>query len=71
MKLPGTNLYIPYVFVRDDAFALTNIEYPKKKNYNYRVSRTRRVVESAFRILANYFSFIESDEIKCGKSGTG
>ncbi|KAB0803740.1 hypothetical protein PPYR_00710 [Photinus pyralis] len=55
------NLTFPFVVVGDEAFALTNYmmrPYPRnsnlnrrKKFFNYRLSRARRVVECAFGIL--------------------
>jgi len=52
---------LPYVFVGDEAYPLTTYlmrPYPKRSNldlkkkvYNYRHSRARRVIESAFGIL--------------------
>ncbi|XP_030757969.1 uncharacterized protein LOC115883711 [Sitophilus oryzae] len=55
------NLILPYVVVGDEAFALTNYmmrPYPRsgilnrrKKIFNYRLSRARRIVELAFGAL--------------------
>lgn len=53
-----------YVFIGDEALSLTpNFLKPfnrrelitERKIFNYRLSRTRRIVESAFGILANGF----------------
>ncbi|XP_039763801.1 protein ANTAGONIST OF LIKE HETEROCHROMATIN PROTEIN 1-like isoform X2 [Pararge aegeria] len=68
--LPGTNQVLPHVFVADEAFALTeNIMRPypgnqiegdrKKKMFNYRLSRARRMVESAFGILRQKFEIFD------------
>ena len=55
---------IPYMIVADDAFPLKNyIQKPysqvgltfRKRIFNYRLSRARRIVENAFGILANRF----------------
>eukprot|EP00102_Acyrthosiphon_pisum_P018038 XP_008189665.1 PREDICTED: uncharacterized protein LOC100572615 [Acyrthosiphon pisum] len=61
--LPGTvSPNMPYTFVGDEAFSLSkNIMRPysgkylvdKKRIFNYRLSRARRNVESAFGILSN------------------
>lgn len=63
--LPNTNVSLPYVFVVDKAFALsTNIMKPysgvhekgnPKRIFNYRLSRTRRVVENVFGIMTSVF----------------
>lgn len=68
--LPGTNIVLPHVFVADEAFPLSkNIMRPypgnqilgdrDKKVYNYRLSRSRQVVESAFGILTMKFEIFE------------
>ncbi|CAH1987006.1 unnamed protein product [Acanthoscelides obtectus] len=63
--LPGRNKEMPYVFVADEAFALTeNIMKPysgrhrkgsKERIFNYRLSRARRIVENAFGIISAVF----------------
>ncbi|XP_046397703.1 putative nuclease HARBI1 [Ischnura elegans] len=62
--LPGRDMDVPYVFVADDAFPLTErIMKPfpfrgltaERRRYNYHLSRARRVVENAFGILCNRF----------------
>lgn len=64
--LPGTDgPRMPYTFVADEAFALSEhvmrpysgkILSEKKRVFNYRLSRARRNVESAFGILSNKWS---------------
>jgi hypothetical protein len=63
--LPGRHKSMPYVIVADEAFPLKNYimkpysgrttDSVKRRIYNYRLSRARRVVENAFGILANRF----------------
>lgn len=62
--LAGRSKAVPYVIVADDAFPLQNNimkPYPYKNGdiisrvFNYRLSRARRTVESAFGILATRF----------------
>lgn len=63
--LPQLSIPMPYVFVGDEAFQLTsNVMKPfsglhnkrtKKRVFNYRLSRARRVSENAFGIMASSF----------------
>lgn len=65
MHLPRTNTLQPCTFVGDDAFALTTrmmkpysgrcMADNKKRIFNYRLSRARRVIENAFGIMASRF----------------
>ena len=63
--LPDRTIPVPYTLVADDAFPLTrhtmkphttdlNKGSPKRV-FNYRLSRTRRIVENAFGLLASVF----------------
>lgn len=63
-RLRDSDKMLNYVFVGDEAFALTPHflkPYSQKeltnerKIFNYRLSRARRIVENAFGILANRF----------------
>jgi len=68
--LPNTNNNPqPFVFIDDEAFALhTNLlrPYPGhnltdiRRVFNYRLSRARRTVEYAFRVLANKWRVFHS-----------
>lgn len=68
-NLPGTDKKVPYVFVADDAFRLTpRILKPygersinSNKIFNYRLSKSRCVVENAFGILANKFQLFQKE----------
>lgn len=55
--LSGTNIKMPYTFIEEEAFSFSpNVMRPfsgKKRVFNYRLSRARRNVESAFGILSN------------------
>jgi len=62
--LPHSNISCPYVLVADDAFGLSRqIMKPytcrnlsqSQRIYNYRLSRSRRVVENAFGIMSSRF----------------
>jgi len=62
--LPNTNTPVPFVFLSDSAFAISKhiLKLFSQKNlthdkhiFNYRLSRTRRVVENAFGILSSRF----------------
>jgi len=62
IPLPFGRIRVPYVFVGDDAFALKNYmmkPYPQRnlteerRIYNYRHSRSRRILENLFGILTN------------------
>lgn len=67
--LPGRELPVPYVLVADDAFALrANILKPYSQRgltmvqrvYNYRLSRTRRIIENVFGIMSARFRVLRS-----------
>lgn len=67
--IPGSNIVTPYMVVADDAFPLRhNIMKPfprrnlskMERIFNYRLSRTRRVVENAFGIMSAKFRVYKS-----------
>ena len=71
LNLPGTNQTngLPYVFISDEAFALRpdflkpyNVRSldDKKRVFNYRLSRARRIVENVFGILVAKFRVLGS-----------
>jgi len=72
----GDSVPLPYVFVGDDAFAMTeNLLKPysevhgklnnDQRVFNYRLSRARRVVENAFGILAARFGVLQKPILLC------
>lgn len=65
---PMSEKELPYVFVADDAFSLTENMMkpfsqiglsPEKRIFNYRLSRARRVVENVFGILVSRFGVMQ------------
>lgn len=65
-RLPGSDIYFPHFIIGDGGFKLLprlmkpypnaqSEEDVKKRQFNYRLSRARRTVESAFGMLANIF----------------
>lgn len=68
IKLPGSDIVCPHVFVADNAFQLAeNVmkPYPEKnladshRIYNYRLSRARRCVENAFGVMTARWRIFE------------
>lgn len=60
--LPGTNEAVPYMFIGDEGFQLSKnfmrphsgrLLEPRKRIFNYRLSRARNTIENAFGILAS------------------
>lgn len=82
--LPTRTEEIPFYFVGDEAFALSenmmkvyagyHERGSKERIYNYRICRARRVVENVFGILSAVFSFAETYVVRtenrdiCGNS---
>lgn len=69
-RLPGTSIEAPYVIVADDAFSLQTYTMKPynfrnqdigQKVFNYRLSRARRLVESAFGIMASRFRLLRTN----------
>lgn len=67
--LPGTNIETPFVILADDAFALKpyimkpyNFRGQNRTEhvFNYRLSRGRRMVESAFGVMASRFRLLRT-----------
>ncbi|KAJ8897420.1 hypothetical protein PR048_002766 [Dryococelus australis] len=66
--LPGTDILAPYVFLVDEAFAISEHvlkPFPQKnlthgkRIFNYRLSRAKRVVESVFGVLSSRFHLFQ------------
>ena len=68
-QLPNSQRLLPFVFLGDDAFALTDNlmkPYPQaglnleRRIFNYRLSRARRVIENTFGILVSRFGVLQN-----------
>lgn len=78
--IPGTELMAPFVVVGDQAFPLLpnlmrpfpenqSIGNPTKEEFNYRLSRARRVTENTFGITNSLFPiFSRPFDIKCDEA---
>lgn len=64
--LPGSNIMLPHVIVGDEAFRLSEhvmkpyckkqvLEDPRKRKFNYHLSKARRVSENAFGLMSVTF----------------
>ncbi|XP_022166261.1 uncharacterized protein LOC111030867, partial [Myzus persicae] len=71
--LTNTNYTLPFLFVADEAFAMSeNLLKPysqtnltkEQRIFNYRLSRARRIVENAFGILNLRFGVCSKDQYK-------
>jgi hypothetical protein len=77
--LSRTEETFPYAFVTDEAFAFTPNMKPysqnalnnRKRAFNYRLSRARRVVENTFGILVSKFEIFQKEiNLEPGKVNT-
>lgn len=68
-QLPNSQQTLPFVFLGDDAFAMTeNLMKPypqtglnlERRIFNYRLSRARRVIENVFGILVSRFGVLQN-----------
>lgn len=68
-KLPGSDIVAPYVLLADDAFALSSFlvkPYSHKglseseADFNYLLSRNRRLIECSFGIAASKFNLLKT-----------
>lgn len=68
-QLPNSQRLLPFVFLGDDVFALTDNlmkPYPQaglnleRRIFNYRLSRARRVIENTFGILVSRFGVLQN-----------
>ncbi len=78
--LPNREMKVPYVFVGDDAFGLQeNLmkAYPveqkkgsKKRIFNYRLCRARRIIENVFGIMSSVFRVLRKPMLLCPEKAT-